>query len=593
MEDFRKQIKEDIQDYKETYLFKPNIQYDSWAFNFWILDKLYYVDEEMIDAYIIENNDMGIDAYVFYEDTKDLFLIQNKYYSDSSKLKSSYVKNDFLLKGINALKNGTYTRSEELQDIYNKYKNDNDFKVYLELNVTNNIKCEDGENYIKKFNIENNFCIANINYLKDIENKYYNEIKINRNALELEVYSVNKGTILNVNTEAYKLQNIADAKYVYTPITCIYEMYQKAIEKEYPLFDANIREYLGQKGSTNKKIYETLIDKEDRKNFFYYNNGITIICDKIGKIKTSAKKENLNAVFKISNPQIVNGCQTVNTINQVLKNVKENDLDSEFGSVFVMLKILEINDDNEKENKLYRNIVTYNNSQNKIDEKSFVANEQLFLRIQEEFSKKGFLLLIKQSDKNQFKTKYKFEELRKLNEKSLSLFDLKGNIKKIEDLYIPLEKLLQVILSITENGYKGYIKKSNLLKKGSDEYIKVTDFIKDPNITIDMLLKLYLLYKKFEVLKKNEKNGDRYPISLYSIESFFKHECLKNGEKIAKVLKAEEDVEKILKIYTITSKSYCNDFGDEYNKMIKQPIKYELWSKKREEAIDIIETHLI
>ena len=188
--------------------------------------------------------------------------------------------------------------------------------------------------------------------------------------------------------------------------------------------------------------------------------------------------------------------------------------------------------------------------------------------------------------------KYKFEKLRKLNEKLLSLFDLKSNIKKIEDLYIPLEKLLQVILSVTESGYKGYIKKSNLLKKGSNEYIKVTDFIKDSNITMDMLLKLYLLYKKFEVLKKVVKNEDRYPISLYSIESFYKHECSSDVDNIAKVLKSEKDIKKIVTIYTITSKSYYNDFGDEYNKMIKQPIKYELWSKKRSEAINIIETHL-
>ena len=40
---------------------------------------------------------MGIDAYEFYEDTKELFLIQNKYYTDKTKLNINYVKNDFLL----------------------------------------------------------------------------------------------------------------------------------------------------------------------------------------------------------------------------------------------------------------------------------------------------------------------------------------------------------------------------------------------------------------------------------------------------------------------------------------------------------------
>ena len=72
-----------------------------------------------------------------------------------------------------------------------------------------------------------------------------------------------------------------------------------------------------------------------------------------------------------------------------------------------MLKILQINRENEYEEKLYKNIVTYNNSQNSIDEKTFVANNSIFNRLKNEFESKGFLLLIKQSDKNSYSTQYK------------------------------------------------------------------------------------------------------------------------------------------------------------------------------------------
>ena len=47
---------------------------------------------------------MSIDCYEIYEDTKDIYLIQNKYYNDNTKITAEYVKNDFLLRGINALK---------------------------------------------------------------------------------------------------------------------------------------------------------------------------------------------------------------------------------------------------------------------------------------------------------------------------------------------------------------------------------------------------------------------------------------------------------------------------------------------------------
>ena len=43
--------------------------------------------------------------------------------------------------------------------------------------------------------------------------------------------------------------------------------------------DENIREYLGSNGGVNKKIVDTLRDPLERNNFFFYNNGITIIAD--------------------------------------------------------------------------------------------------------------------------------------------------------------------------------------------------------------------------------------------------------------------------------------------------------------------------
>ena len=181
MEDnFKKQIKEDIEKYQEDLYFISNIKKDEWAFNYWILDKLFYEEEELIEEKIIEYKDMGIDAYEFYEDTKELFLIQNKYYSETNKLDVNYIKNTFLLTGITALENGTYNRSEELQKIFDKYKNDSEFTVYLELYITNDEKSKEIEEYIKKFNKKNPKYIAKIYYLNDIKEKYYGESEQNR-----------------------------------------------------------------------------------------------------------------------------------------------------------------------------------------------------------------------------------------------------------------------------------------------------------------------------------------------------------------------------------------------------------------------------
>ena len=144
---------------------------------------------------------------------------------------------------------------------------------------------------------------AEILYLDDIEQKYYSETKQNRFNLIVSVESINKGTILNINTNDYKLENVLDAKYVFTPVTSIFRIYRTALEKNYPIFDMNIREYLGNKG-VNKKIYSTLLDKEDRKNFFYYNNGITLICDSMTSPTNHPRGNNINVSFNISNPPL-------------------------------------------------------------------------------------------------------------------------------------------------------------------------------------------------------------------------------------------------------------------------------------------------
>lgn len=590
MSDFKKQIDQDIKEYQSRLKYVSNINKDEWAFNYWILDKLFYEDEELIEEKIIDYNDMSIDCYEIYEDTKDIYLIQNKYYNDNTKITAEYVKNDFLLRGINALKNGTYKRSSELQKAFTRLKNDPEFTVRLQLFVTNDCHNEEAEKYIREFNAKNKKCIANIFYLNDIKKRYYDEIEEIHTHITVKVESVVKGTILNINNDAYKLENVLDARYVLTPVVSIYRLYRESLEKQYPIFDKNIREYLGNKG-INKGIYNTLQDVNDRKNFFYYNNGITIICDSMTKIETQPSDYNMNAKFYITNPQVVNGCQTVNSIYEYLQNVAPSELEREFKDTFVMLKILVINRDNDLESELYKNIVKYNNSQNKIDEKTFVANTSVFLRLQEEFEKKGFLLLIKQSDKNKFSKKYK--TISKLKELSYTRFDMFGIDlpQKLESFYVPLDKLLQVINAFVSGGYIAYTKKSQMLKFDSKPYNTAVEFIKNDDLTIDLLLNLYMLYKRAD--QEKVKNDDsRVPIPYYLIDFFAKYECEdRNPSNIVTQLDDIVKINHIIKCYTGVTKGYMNrysnDYNVDYNKMIKQPVKYDIVDEIRKIAISM------
>ena len=104
MADFKKQILEDIEDYQNRLYAVEHIDKVPWAFNFWILDKLFSIDEELIEEQIVDYNDKGIDCFVWHEDQHDLYLIQNKFYDEGNNISVDYFFNDFLTRAIGAMR---------------------------------------------------------------------------------------------------------------------------------------------------------------------------------------------------------------------------------------------------------------------------------------------------------------------------------------------------------------------------------------------------------------------------------------------------------------------------------------------------------
>ena len=585
MSDFMNQIKEDIQEYQEKYPNIPNIEKPEWAFNFWVLDKLYSEDEDIIIDHIVDYNDKGIDCFVWHEDQLDLYLIQNKYYEDGTRISKDYVTNDFLTRAVTALSNGTYTRSEELQRIFTRFSGLDGFAINMVLYVTNNnCKTEEINNAIENFNAFHKNQNAIIYELDDIKELYYKEPVTDSKSMSFSIQTMNRGTKLDVNNEAYKLTQALNAKYIMTPVTNLYAMYQKAQKEKYPIFDENIREYLGSAGNVNKKIRETLKDPKDRINFFYYNNGITIIVRKLsdGGIRNQMR------IIDIEDPQIVNGCQTVSTINEVFSGWPAQTLEEDFKNTFVMLKVLEIPDDSPEKLELKKNIVTYNNSQNSIEQKTFEASAEEFKRLQVEFRRKGLLICIKQSDKYRY-TKVEFKsaaDLMGLNGPLMERFGLKS-LNKTSAFLVNLEKLLQIITAFIGTPMSATQNKSKLLKTGSEVNKNATDFIKRDDVTINSLVLMYMLYLRGDYEKRS--NDGRMPNPLYLVHCVGRYECNGDPTKLKDVLCNEVAVNRILTLYTSAFTGYYNGWklanpGKEYNDMIKNPIDYTIMNQSRDMA---------
>lgn len=465
---------------------------------------------------ITEYSDKAVDCFVHYEESKELYIIQNKYYALDGMVARTDVA-DFLNTPISILKSNNYTKSYDLQNIFNKAKDDAEYKMFFYFFATTKKENTSVKDMVNNFNttVQDLQCYIEAKYfgIKDIYELYYGKNYRENIKFIHSLGTLNRGTFASLREE-YGMDELYKAYYIVTPISELYKMLLAAERKNYAIFQRNIREYLGA-NPINNGIIETLKSKTERKNFMYYNNGITIICEKIQTdyIDNSSRLR----VLPLVNPQIVNGCQTVNSIKKVLENISENEIKEEYKSVYVMVKALVIEDmDNSKNITFYSNVVKYTNKQNAISDKAFVSNMDIFDRMKQEFEKRGFLLFVKPSDKNSYKEKLSKPDRAKLIQKAnftISKMDIV--IVNYTDICIPLEKLLQVFLALMKTGYFAFTKKNQILKQNGEIFEKYCLQIHN-YLTIDNMIKLYCLYKKAENERVQTKDK-RTPIPYYII----------------------------------------------------------------------------
>ncbi len=130
------------------------------------------------------------------------------------------------------------------------------------------------------------------------------------------------------------------------------------------LLERNIRRYLGLSGNrVNEAIAQTLEQEDQRPNFYFYNNGITITCS---QFRHNALQQG-NWTVQVNGLQIVNGGQTCRTVQQVTKQLGLSANDA-----FVLVRIYELptNDDD-----LVSSITYATNSQNPVDLRDLKAND--------------------------------------------------------------------------------------------------------------------------------------------------------------------------------------------------------------------------
>lgn len=128
------------------------------------------------------------------------------------------------------------------------------------------------------------------------------------------------------------------------------------------LFTENIRQLLGDT-DVNSQIRET-VDTEPE-NFWFYNNGVTLLCDTVNT--TAANRDNRNwGEFMATNASVVNGAQTVGVLGRLAQaGVDLSKVEVPFRAITAV----------EGGDGLRKRITRFNNTQNAILSKDFIGQD--------------------------------------------------------------------------------------------------------------------------------------------------------------------------------------------------------------------------
>lgn len=138
------------------------------------------------------------------------------------------------------------------------------------------------------------------------------------------------------------------------------------------LTEGNVRYFLGEDKKINKSIIESATDKTKAVVFWAMNNGITILGDSIVALGSQT--------YNITNPQIVNGCQTIHCIHHAYQ-IGKNKLPEGLKVFIKLVKTENINTQTA--------IISATNSQNAVKSASLKANDDIQRNLEIHLKKYG------------------------------------------------------------------------------------------------------------------------------------------------------------------------------------------------------------
>ncbi|PKL92205.1 MAG: hypothetical protein CVV21_05495 [Candidatus Goldiibacteriota bacterium HGW-Goldbacteria-1] len=393
------------------------------AFIFWFIDANETLgNSEILNIITDKSHDAGCDAIHIDTKSKTIKIYQSKYsdsFGNKNFNKEELLKlrafNDFITSSsldLSVIKKYAHKQlKEKLEDARVAYIDGYEIHSYF---ITTDKFNKNSEIYNKDDSI---FIVS----FENLERRYEEWTRGNNPKL---------GMVQLCYSEKmdYKNDNAEFNAYVCNVETNI--MRKMFVQFKENLFSRNVRVFF-EKSKPNKAIQKTL--EENPGEFWFYNNGITILAEKVDIIDEKRK------IIEMYNPQIINGCQTVTTIG----NSKPSD-------AHLIARIVEVRDESENV-QLIDGIIEANNRQNPVGERDLKSNHPYQVKLQRELEPYNFYYERKKNQYNQKKIK-------------------DSKIKKM--IKITNTELIRANLAFYDNLWKAFVKEDDIFSTYFDDVFK-------------------------------------------------------------------------------------------------------------------------
>jgi len=313
------------------------------------------------------SDDKQIDAILIDDEKSTIFIIQGKFINNGSvdgeplrEVLSSWIQIRDLVRlqevGNQKLKRKLSEVSRALEDEYEIA-----FELLTTGNLTNSAK-QDLATFQKQLSelSDKDDLICSINIIDQDEIRRRYDL-----ALERENPSINH--TIDLSESHFMSLQIAG-----TPVTIVSLPLKECIRipgiKDGTLFQKNVRQSLGLNNRVNKGIRQTIYSDKHR-DFFFFHNGITAICNNM-TIEDDKK-------LALKGLSVVNGCQSLNTIDSCSEQVKNLD------DTYVLFRFYEI-PQRERGDRISINT----NSQSAVKPRDLRSNDKRVLNLKKLFEQR-------------------------------------------------------------------------------------------------------------------------------------------------------------------------------------------------------------